>query len=364
MRIALVIPSMSSGGAERVMSILANNWADRGEDIILISLDSKDNDFYSLNSKIQRVALDLLSHSPTTWIAIKSNINRFRELRKAIRKVKPDIVISFMDSMSVLTLVSTIGLSIPVVVSEHIDPRQVPPPGIWKLLRRWTYSLASAVVVLTSELRDVVSEFVPENRLHVIPNPAIQVPLDSGLKPPFVLPAHFVVAMGRLTSQKGFDFLLEAFSHCMHRSWSLVILGEGPERERLELKIEQLGLGSRVYLPGNITDPSVILRQSELFVLSSRFEGFPMALVEAMSCGLPVISFDCPTGPSDIIREGYDGILVPPGDVVGLTEVMNRVMGDENERHKLSQHAGEVVERFSIDKVTGMWHRLLNDLIN
>jgi len=360
MRIALVIPSMSSGGAERVMSILANFWAARGDEVTLITLGSLDLDFYNLDSRINRVALDVLCKSSTTLDAIKNNCIRLIKLRKAVHKTRPEVIISFMDSMSVVTLLSTIGMSIPVVVSEHIDPRQKPPPGIWNFLRRWTYSLTSAVVVLTSELREVVNEFVPEKKLHVIPNPAIPVPKASDLKPPFILPSHFVIAMGRLTPQKGFDFLLDAFALCTHTSWSLVILGEGPDREGLETQIKQLNLGSRVFLPGNISEPAVILRKSGLFVLSSRFEGFPMALVEAMSCGLPVVSFDCPTGPGDIIRDGYDGVLVPPGDVGALMKEMDRMMGDKEERKKLAGCAKEVIDRFSIEKIIGKWDDLLN----
>jgi len=364
MQITLVIFSLSSGGAERVMSILANYWAERGEDVSLITIDSKENDFYKLDSRITRIALDLKQDSSTLWAGIKNNIVRVKQLRTTIKKTRPEVVISFMDKMSVVTLVATRWLPFPVIVSEHIDPRQMPPGGIWNLLRRWTYSWADAVVVLTKELREVLSEFVAENRLHVIPNPALPVKKNTDQTPPFELPSPFVVAMGRLSPQKGFEFLLEAFAGCQHEEWSLVILGEGSERERLESLSSQLGISSRVYLPGRVNEPSIVMHRADLFVLSSRFEGFPMVILEAMSCGLPVISFDCPTGPNEIINDGVDGVLVPAKDVDALAEAMRKLMDNESERKRIAQNAPKVVERFSLENVMKKWDSLMNDVIS
>jgi len=362
MRITLVIFSLSSGGAERVMSIIANYWAEHGEAITLITIDSMENDFYPLDDRIKRVALNLKEESKTFAGAVKNNFIRLKRLRAAIKKSNPEVVLSFIDRMSVVTLIATRGLSIPIVVSEHIDPRQLPPGGIWNTLRRWTYSWASAVVVLTAELRDVLAEFVDVSRLHVIPNPALPVKENTDLSIPFDLPSPFVVAMGRLRPQKGFDYLLDAFARTVDSSWSLVILGEGAERERLEAQIEKLGLKSRVFLPGTVDEPKAVLQKAELFVLSSRFEGFPMVVLEAMSCGLPVICFDCPTGPSDIISDGNDGVLVPLGDVDALAVAMDRLMENKNERKRLASSAPKVVDRFSIQKIMEKWDELLKDV--
>ena len=363
MKITLVIFSLSSGGAERVMSIIANYWSERGEIVSIITIDSVDRDFYSLHERINRVGLNIAGESTTLWSAVKNNFSRLKMLRSAIQETKPDIVISFLDRMSVLTLVATRGLSLPIVVSEHIDPRQLPPGGVWNSLRRWTYRWASAVVVLTSELRNVLSEFVDEKRLYVIPNPALPTKHSKEAAIPFDLPKPFIVAMGRLVVQKGFDLLLEAFCHFNNTNWSLVILGEGPERKHLESITEELGIRSRVYIPGRISDPSCVLRRGEFFVLSSRFEGFPMAILEAMSCGLPVISFDCPTGPREIISDGVDGVLVPPGDVTALAEAMNRLMEDGGERKRLANRANKVTDKFSLENVMARWLRLINVVI-
>ena len=252
MRVTLVIFSLSSGGAERVMSIMANYWVERGEDVTLITMSSSVNDFFTLDVRVRRISLNLKGYSTSIWSSFKNNIIKLVRLRAAIKKSHPDVVISFMDRMNVVTLIATRGLSVPVVVSEHIDPRQVPPVGVWKLLRRWTYLWAMAVVVLTEELRGVLSQFVTEQKLYVIPNPALKNTDKTDIATPCKFPSPFIAAMGRLVPQKGFDLLIKSFADCTNESWSLVILGDGPERDNLLFLAKKYGLDSRVYLPGNI----------------------------------------------------------------------------------------------------------------
>lgn len=362
MKITLVISTLSSGGAERVMSIIANYWAERGHEITLITIDSENSDFYSLDKRIHRIALGLKEDSPTKWSAIAKNAKRLKRLREEIKRTKPDVVISFIDRLNVLTLIATRGLSVPIVVSEHIDPRQLPPLGVWKPLRRLSYLWASSVVVLTAELKEVVSQFVSPKKIYVVPNPAIIDTSEPNTVMSLKVPSPYIVAMGRLNKQKGFDLLLNAFSLCKNKNLSLVILGEGSERDNLETMIEKMGIKDRVLLPGRVLQPKDILSKAEIFVLSSRFEGFPMALVEAMSCGLPVISFNCPTGPSDIIRDGVDGLLLPAGNVEALAKAIDSLSTNENEKQRLASRAIEVTDRFSLESVMKKWEEILNKI--
>jgi glycosyltransferase involved in cell wall biosynthesis len=168
--------------------------------------------------------------------------------------------------------------------------------------------------------------------------------------------------MGRLTRAKGYDLLLRAFAECAHKhsAWSLVILGEGEERATLEALVEELGLKDRVTLPGCLRDPSPILRGADLFVMSSYYEGSSNALLEAMACGLAVISTDT-SSVREIIRDGANGILVPPNDVTALASAMDRLMKDREERERFGALAGDVIDRFSVERVMGMWDDLLTE---
>ncbi len=207
--------------------------------------------------------------------------------------------------------------------------------------------------------------WLPERQRTVIHNPLIAIEDDQatlGL-PVAGVPQDrkYITAMGRLTFQKGFDLLLAAFQMVAdkHQDWQLLILGEGELRPELENLRESLGMTDRVLLLGIIKCPSRVLRCSALFVMASRFEGFPYALLEAMACGLPVIYTDCPSGPREIIRNEIDGVLVPNGDVPSLAATMDRLMSDETERKRLAARAPEVAERFSLGKIIGIWEALL-----
>lgn len=365
MRLTLIISSLSSGGAERVMTILANYWARKGWQITLLTFDDGAiPPFYKLDSGIKHVPLDLAGESANPFTASRNNLRRVRALRSAIRESRPRCVLSFLDQVNVLTLLAARGLRIPVVVTEQIYPPSHNIGRTWNILRNRTYPEADRVVGVTAR---VLSHFSPriQARARVIPNPVLlsrfgEQPAEDLLNRPALL------AIGRLDWQKGYDLLLKAFARLKerHANWSLTVLGEGPLRQELETLRQRLGLADRVHFRGRATDPSAFLRQADIFVMASRFEGFPMALGEAMACGLPVIATDCPSGPAEMIRDGVDGVLVPNEDVEALASAMDHLMADEAQRHRLGSRASEVTERFGLEKVMRMWEELLEGVIN
>jgi glycosyltransferase involved in cell wall biosynthesis len=167
--------------------------------------------------------------------------------------------------------------------------------------------------------------------------------------------------MGRLEPQKGFDLLIRAYASVADSrpDWDLTILGEGGERRALEGLVARLGLSTRISLPGRDPEALGALRRSDLFVLSSRYEGFPNALLEAMACGVPVISFDCPSGPADIVSDGVDGRLVPAEDVDGLAAAIVELTGSEPLRLAFGAKGAEAAARYSVDRLARRWEEVL-----
>lgn len=364
MRLTLVISSLFAGGAERVMSVMANYWAAKGWQITLLTFDDgKVPPFYHLDCHVNHISLAIASESPSLVAGIWNNLKRIQVLRAAIADSQPDTVISFIDKINVITLLAKLGLNIPVIVSERTDPKMSITGTVWDRIREWTYPYAERIVVQSKGAQDYFSTKL-QARTYIIPNPVLLPDIGvSTTNGALIKPS--VIAIGRFSEEKCFNLLLKAFAKLQdsHPQWTLIILGEGVLRTELEVLREQLGLSNRVHLPGRVKNIYEFLKEADIFVMSSRFEGFPNALCEAMACGLPVISTDCPSGPREIIRDGVDGILVPNGDVDALAAAMKRLMSDEAERQRLASRAKDVTQRFSLDKVMEMWENLVAQVV-
>jgi len=362
MRLVFVIYSLQAGGAERVLSIMANYWSGKSQKITVITLDDGSKpSFYDIDSRIQQVSLDVAAASKNGIAGILNNFRRLYKLRSAIRAAQPDTIISFMTETNVLTLIATFGLRMPVVVTEHTDPWTGPVGDIWSKLRLRLYPRASRVVVLNERAREYFDKS-PDIRTMVMPNPVvIETDKKTGDLDNEVTSEHFIVAMGRLSREKCFDLLIRAYSRVAaeYSDWNLVIMGEGPERESLEALRDELGLNDRVILPGAVKTPHVVLKRADMFVSSSELEGFPMALCEAMACGLPVVAAEYHSAVSDIIEDGQNGILVPTGDSEALAASMIRLIDDPRERKRLAENSVEIGTRYSVDAVMERWEQLL-----
>lgn len=365
MRITMVISSMQPGGAERVMSILANAWAERNWYVTVVTQEESGSDpFYDLSDNVRYRPLGLLQESGTLLRAALNNWRRVRALRRAIRESNPDVVLSFVDRTNILTLVALVGTKIPIVVSERIDPSQHHIGRAWEFLRPIAYRRARAVVVQTRDASAALG-FVRPDRKAVVPNPVISVeePRTPFKEDPWRRPA--VVAMGRLVPQKGFDILLQAFGIACGQNpgWNLAVIGEGPVRDELHRLATSLGIDRQVHFLGRVSRPELILPRADIFVLSSRYEGFPMALCEAMAAGVAVIASDCRSGPRDIIRDGRDGILVPTDDVEALADALDRLMKNERCRRDLGEHARKITSRFGLDQVLREWECVFGNAV-
>ena len=241
-----------------------------------------------------------------------------------------------------------------VVAQEHLNFHAHRPALAADVRRR--YRDLDALVVLTEADRADYAPLV--ERVVRIPNPT--PPSAGGVAS---LDAPVVAAAGRLTSQKGFDLLIAAFARVDHPEWTLRIHGGGPERAALQAQIDRAGLGERITLAGPARRLGEALAEASVFALSSRFEGFGLVILEAMSHGLPVVSFDCPRGPGEIITPGRDGTLVPPGDVDGLAAALEELIGDAALRRAYGAAAIETARSYDPAAIAAQWEALLGALL-
>ncbi|HVX06243.1 MAG TPA: glycosyltransferase family 4 protein [Rhodanobacteraceae bacterium] len=362
MKLVLVVPSLGGGGAERVMATLANAWAVRGNEVTLITLSSAVNDRYPLDRRVWRVALDVARRSSNPAQALGRNVVRIRALRRAIKAARPDAVISFVSNTNALVMIAATGLRVPVIVTERQFIGAEPSRLVWTLLRRLLYRRAAAVVAQTRRCADEL-ELRVGRAVKVIPNPV--APASGKSTPDAVAAAEgrvrTLLAVGRLVPAKGFDLLIDAFARVAqrHPGWKLEILGEGPLRETLTQAIAMHDLAGRIAMPGFSTQVRQAMRRADLFVLSSRFEGLPNALLEAMAEGVACVSFDCTAGPRELIAHGENGWLVPAEDVDGLATALDTLMQDDVMRARLGMRAREVCSLYSVSEILRQWDMLL-----
>ncbi|MBK7541329.1 MAG: glycosyltransferase family 4 protein [Candidatus Competibacteraceae bacterium] len=363
-RIMLLTSSLNSGGAERVAVTLVNAWAERGYQVTLVATFSGRGEcFYPVSNQVQLIYLadvaGKVGRSAITYGA------RFLALRRLIHKIQPDILVSFLTNVNVAAILATRGLRVPTIVCEHTNPKfaKITGRGL-PLLRRLTYPLADLVTLLGHDMVPAFRVMVPGiKRLEVIANPLPNELL--GINKTIVTEQnHYrVIAMGRLIASKQFSGLIESFASLAvdFPNWNLWIWGEGPLRMQLEGQIDRNGLNERVFLPGRTSTPWEELVKGEIFVLSSAYEGLPMALLEAMALKLPCVAFDCPSGPREITQGGQNALLVTLNDWQGLTEALRQLMSSFALREELGKKAAvSVRERYALDGILQRWDQLFS----
>lgn len=369
-RILIFIPSLSSGGAERVFANMASYWAQRGYSITFLTLSDGDNDFYNLPSSVQQIRLGLLQKSANPFMGLVNNIHRVFDLRKVLVQTQPEIAIAAMTRANVLLSLATWGLpKVATIGSEHVYPPKMPLSHFWAFLRRFCYGHLSAVTALTIESKEWLLYNTRAKNVTVIPN-AVPWPLPK--QAPVLMPQDLdlngqklLLAVGRFVDQKGFDILIDAFRQIarQYANWNLVILGGGPLRGALFHQICQAGLKDRIMLAGPVGNLGDWYKAADLYVMSSRFEGFGNTLAEALAYGVPSVSFDCEFGPRDIVRHGKDGLLVSSGDLKALSEALADLMSNETKRLEFRANAEAGRNRFSIGKISRKWEALFAELL-
>lgn len=364
----------NSGGMERVLANKANYLVKKGYEVTIITTEQRDRtSFFVLDERIACYNLDInyeenngsmffnkLLHYP-----FKQKKHRDR-LTDLLQQLKADIVISmFCNDASFLWKIEDGSKKILEIHFSRYKRLQFGRKGIWRLadlFRSWrdvkTVRKYDKFVVLTQEDRGYWKNV---SNITVIPNA-----LSFSSTEPALLVNKKAIAVGRYDHQKGFDFLIDAwlFVHRKHPEWSLEIIGGGEWKERLQKQINEYGLSNSVYLKSPTNQIENEYRQASMLVMSSRYEGLPMVLLEAQSMGVPIVAFACKCGPRDIITNGENGFLVPEKDVKGLADKISCLIEDDELRHDMGQAAKRNSMKFSESVVMAKWERLFFEITN
>jgi len=348
-----------------VIAGLASRLAIRDHDVTLITLDQATEDDYRVDPKVCLQPLGVITQGGGIVSRFGNMRRRIKTVRRAIDQTSADVVLSFCDRTNILTLMASRKLGIPIVVSERSDPSQQRLGRFWERLRQRNYRHAAAIVALTDSSASYLSERIGKEVI-VIPSAVDRPPLVSDRNA--AQQNRRIIAVGRLEHEKGFDRLLEAFSDLVIRApeatnrWSLRMIGEGSMRRELETRIHRLNLSDRATLPGWSRSIWEEFAQATFFVLPSRYEGFPSALLEAMAVGLPSLAVDCESGPRAVIDDEINGLLVA-SDLTSLTTGMLRLIQDNEARERWGATGKQVVDRFDWETMVDAYEEVLNGVV-
>ena len=354
--VMFVLHSLGAGGSERVVTTIANFWASQGRKVSIVTFDkSSEPPFYPLADTVELFNLGLPSITKPVWRALQRTSDRIEAIRRTFMQARPDVVISFLTKTNIMALRAARGLGTPVIISERNNPNVQHFNRFWRTARAFTYPKAYAFVTMTQG----AANYYPEKqrpRTTIIPNP---INLPEGWRNK--RGGKILTAVGRLTPQKRFDLLIEAFAMIADDfpDWSVTIWGEGEDREQLEHQRDTLGLSARISMPGLTPSPGAWIETADVLALSSAYEGWANVILEAMAAGLPIVSTDCPYSPGDLLENGESGLLTPPNDAHAFAAALSKVLGDAELRARLGVAARKASLQYSTEAIISQWDGLV-----
>ena len=351
-KIMLIVPSLVRGGVERVVSILSKELSKYFEVYVIIYHGPVE---YEIEEKL----INLETPTGSFLRKIKNTFYRVVKLKRLIKKISPDYIVSFMGNLQPILTFE------PVIVSIHNNPDFFPLDEKFLLKTVYKFSNVKKIVTCSSAIEKKLIINYGLKNVKTIYNPIDLKLVKQKLFAQKPFEFDYILAVGRLSKEKGFDILIKSFAKSdLKNMVKLVILGEGKERKNLEKLIIKLGLKSQVLLFGKVDNPFIYMKYAKFFVLSSRYEGLPMVLLEALACGTPVITSDCETGPTDIVENEENGLLVPVGDENALKVPMEKLFYDTGLYKRLKTNIQRSIKKFSIKNIVKDWINLFQEICN
>ena len=355
--ITFILGGLTAGGAERVATILMKIWVEQGNQVNLITKKSEKKDFYDIPVSVNRICLGGEGESSNKWIGFMKNAWYVKKLRRTLKTLNSDVVISFLTRQNIYAILATRGTGIPVIISERNDTTRQKQDWPWGKLREKLYKFADVVTANTEIALEGMKPYVSSEKLLVVPNP-VEIPKV------YAKPGRSkkIICVGRLEKVKNHDVVINAFhkSGLYSNGWSLNFFGEGSLKEILIKQVADIGLEDHVYFHGLVKDIGHHYQKGAMLVLASDYEGTPNALLEAMSYGLPGIISDVLTGALTLIEPGKNGLVFKKGDVSHLSNHMLKIAENPENTQKMGELARESVKKYSPDYVIEQWNALLN----
>ncbi|WP_256383793.1 glycosyltransferase family 4 protein [Photobacterium toruni] len=343
---------------------MSEYFASINYDVTILTFRPIDEDFFELSDKIKRVSLGFSPDDKNIKGVGYLKYNIFlliKKLRTEIKNINPDIIISGWTSTNCFVNLSLIGLKYKIINCEHIHYNS--PSLTWKICRRVLYYLCNKVIVLTDNDYKCFNSWLP-GRVEKIINP---ITISNVIyKEKSIDKVKSILAVGRLDKQKGFDLLINAIdlikNELRNNGCIINIVGDGVQKNTLKKQIEKNNLSDLIKLLPATKNISEIYNNSDLFILSSRYEGFGLVITEAMSFGLPIISYDCPTGPREILNGGDFGVLVPPENIGRLSLSILNMINDKEEREFYHKQSLYRYKDYAIEKIGKKWVDLFDEI--
>lgn len=355
-KILFYIGSLAKGGAERVLVNLAEYFVSKDYEVTILT-KCKDKEEYAISDGIHRIPYDLSEEE-----AKVNRINKFgvriKKLRKIFSEEKPDVIVSFLGKNNFLSVMAAKKLNIPVVVSVRATPSEEYKNLLMRIMVNPIFRKAAGVVLQTNDARDFFKKDVAKKAV-VLPNsihPDFLKGLYAGEKD------NTIITVGRLDDNKNQLMLIDAFIKIANEfpETSLILYGDGPKRKEWEELVNQSGYGERIAFTGRISNVNERIHKDKIFVLPSRTEGMPNALIEAMALGLACVSTDCPCGgPKELLGNNENGLLVPVDNVDAMADALRKLLQNEELIKTYGEKAYAKAKELHPDKVNRMWEEYL-----
>lgn len=354
MKLLFVTTDLASGGAQRVVSLLANHFA-KSDEVFVLTVQG-DKVKYELDDRVNYVPI-VVKHTNK----ILRVYERIQQIRKAFNSIEPNVIVSFETENNIYSLFCNAGNKRKIIVSERNDPYNDPPSNVTKVIRNIIYNIADGFVFQTPDARSYFNKKIQHKGI-IIPNPVNEKFETEDL---VVERNKVIVNVCRLSKQKNLKLFLDILLNVCNKfpDYSGIIYGEGPEKESLKEYAESIGLKDKVIFAGFCDDVKSAIYNSKLFLCTSDYEGISNSILEAMMLGLPVVATDCPIGGTRMaIKNGYNGLLFPTGDVKTGTDLVSEIILNPDFANKLGNNARLIKNLWSIDRIVGDWRDYIEEI--